>query len=149
MAPVSDACGMAGGVAAPMYNGGEYTPTQYAKQGDLGSYVLKPRPTGIVWERGSHVNVSWYIAFNHGGGYKYRCVASVFLFHGWLGGWLSGRESLFCLGNGCLELCVSVTCSNPTRGAQKSRDITSPYLWLSTINGGLNHPSARPLTGSL
>ena len=72
LAPVADACGMAGGSAAPMFNGAEYTPTIYGKQGDLGSYILKPRPTGIVWKRGGTVNVSWYIAFNHGGGYKYR-----------------------------------------------------------------------------
>lgn len=71
-APVADACGMAGGSAAPMYNGAEYTPTKYGKQGDLGSYVLPPRPTGTVWTSGGVANVSWYIAFNHGGGYKYR-----------------------------------------------------------------------------
>ena len=72
LAPVTDACGMAGGNPYAMYNGAEYTPTQYASQGDLGSFVLKPRPTGTVWAAGSVVNVSWYIAFNHGGGYKYR-----------------------------------------------------------------------------
>ena len=72
LAPVTDACGMAGGNPYAMYNGAEYTPTQYAAQGDLGSFVLKPRPTGTVWAAGSVVNVSWYIAFNHGGGYKYR-----------------------------------------------------------------------------
>lgn len=104
-APVDDPCGMAGGAPTPMYNGGEYTKTKYAKQGDLGSKVLKPRDTGTVWKAGgcvkyynlssccclgpecispiltcyarSHAitrvaNVSWYIAFNHGGGYKYR-----------------------------------------------------------------------------
>jgi hypothetical protein len=43
----------------------------------LGSNVLKPRPTGTVWKAGGVANVSWYIAFNHGGGYKYRiCPAS-------------------------------------------------------------------------
>jgi len=55
-----------------MYNGAEYVATQYAKQGDLGSYVLKPRHSGTVWKAGGVANVSWYIAFNHGGGYKYR-----------------------------------------------------------------------------
>merc|ERR1712070_238041 len=55
-----------------MYNGAEYTPTKYGKQGDLGSKVLRPRPTGVTWESGGTANVSWYIAFNHGGGYKYR-----------------------------------------------------------------------------
>ena len=54
------------------YNGAEYTETEHAKQGDLGSYVLRPRETGATWTAGAVVNVSWYIAFNHGGGYKYR-----------------------------------------------------------------------------
>jgi len=72
LAPVRDPCGMAGGSAVPMYNGAEYTKTKFGKQGDLGSHVLKPRPTGITWEAGGVANVSWYIAFNHGGGYKYR-----------------------------------------------------------------------------
>jgi hypothetical protein len=71
LAPVMDPCGMAGGSPVPMYNGAEYTPTKFAKQGDLGS-ALKPRPTGITWDAGGVANVSWYIAFNHGGGYKYR-----------------------------------------------------------------------------
>ena len=34
--------------------------------------MLKPRPTGTTWTAGGVANVSWYIAFNHGGGYKYR-----------------------------------------------------------------------------
>jgi hypothetical protein len=55
-----------------MYNGGEYVHTKFAKQGDLGSKVLKERPTGVRWKAGGEANVSWYIAFNHGGGYKYR-----------------------------------------------------------------------------
>jgi len=77
LAPVDDACGMAGGSPTPMYNGAEYVPTKYGKQGELGSQVLEPRPTGITWQSGAVVNVSWYIAFNHGGGYKYRvCPAS-------------------------------------------------------------------------
>ena len=71
-APVADACGMAGGNPYAMYNGAEYVPTKYAKAGDLGSYVLKPRPTGVTWKAGGVANVSWYIAFNHGGGYRYR-----------------------------------------------------------------------------
>jgi len=77
LAPLSDVCGMAGGSPKPVFNGGEYTKTIYGKQGDLGSKVLKPRPTGITWKSGSVVNVSWYIAYNHAGGYKYRvCPAS-------------------------------------------------------------------------
>ena len=46
-APVFDPCGMAGGVQTEAANGGTYNTTKYAKQGDLGSKVLKPRPTGM------------------------------------------------------------------------------------------------------
>eukprot|EP01043_Picozoa_sp_COSAG02_P035252 COSAG02_NODE_2512_length_8621_cov_278.639062_10_plen_79_part_00 len=60
-----------------VFNGGEYTPTIYGKQGDLGSKVLKPRPTGITWKAGSVVNVSWYIAFNHAGGCESLCSHSL------------------------------------------------------------------------
>ena len=60
-----------------VFNGGEYTPTIYGKQGDLGSKVLKPRPTGITWKAGSVVNVSWYIAFNHAGGCESLCSRPV------------------------------------------------------------------------
>ena len=79
MAPVTDPCGMAGGSPKPGINGGEYTTTHHKdadgnmytlKQGDLGSHALKKRPTGTVWKSGGLVNVSWYIAFNHGGGCK-------------------------------------------------------------------------------
>jgi len=77
LAPVNDPCGMAGGTPQAAFNGGEYTPTKYAKQGDLGSTTLKPRQTGVTWKRGGVANVSWYIAFNHGGGYSYRlCPAT-------------------------------------------------------------------------
>ena len=68
---------MAGGSPVPGINGGEYTTTEHVdahgkpytlKQGDLGSHALKKRPTGVVWKSGGLANVSWYIAFNHGGG---------------------------------------------------------------------------------
>jgi hypothetical protein len=77
VSPVADPCGMAGGSPVPVFNGGEFTPTTHTdaegatytlKQGDLGSHVLKPRPTGTVWKAGGLVNASWYMAFNHGGG---------------------------------------------------------------------------------
>ena len=95
LAPVNDACGMAGGNPTAMctppayrlpppfrlqlhlllvrplllrYNGAEYKTTPFAKQGDLGSRVLPPRPSGTNWVAGGVANVSWYIAFNHGGG---------------------------------------------------------------------------------
>lgn len=76
-APVTDACGMAGG--NPRSGGGAavFHDTQYAKQGDLGSRVLQPQPSGTVWTAGATVNVSWGIRYNHGGGYQYRlCPAS-------------------------------------------------------------------------
>lgn len=71
-APVYDACGMAGG--GPKRQGGEakYTPTKFAKQGDLGSKVLPYTPTGIVWKVGGDETAKWSIRANHGGGYQYR-----------------------------------------------------------------------------
>eukprot|EP00051_Salpingoeca_urceolata_P027601 m.482333 g.482333 ORF g.482333 m.482333 type:complete len:378 (+) comp22496_c0_seq1:370-1503(+) len=76
-APVVDSCGMAGGA---LHRGGGdavfYT-TQFAKQGDLGSKVLNPAPSGTTWRAGQTVEVAWGIRFNHGGGYQYRvCPAS-------------------------------------------------------------------------
>jgi len=77
-APVEDPCGMAGGIKhqSPKGgnggNGGTYNTTRYAKQGDLGSKVLQPRPSGTVWKRGAAELTAWYITFNHGGGYRYR-----------------------------------------------------------------------------
>merc|ERR1712232_981389 len=45
--------------------------------GDKGSEVLKQGPPERTWRRGSVVEVSWGIRFNHGGGYQYRlCPAS-------------------------------------------------------------------------
>ena len=35
-----DACGMAGGNYAEVFNAGAYNATRYAKQGDLGSQVM-------------------------------------------------------------------------------------------------------------
>ena len=78
-APVEDPCGMAGGIRKQNSggtgnggNGGTYNTTKFAKQGDLGSKVLKPRPTGTVWTRGAAELTAWYITFNHGGGYRFR-----------------------------------------------------------------------------
>ena len=49
----------------------------HAKQGDLGSVVLKPRPSGTVWKRGSVVQARWQMTARHGGGYMFRlCPAS-------------------------------------------------------------------------
>jgi len=75
--PVYDPCGMAGGSPIHRFNAGEYNTTKFAKQGDLGSKVLKPRPSGTVWKRGSVARVRFQMSANHGGGYQYRyCPAA-------------------------------------------------------------------------
>jgi len=51
-APVFDACGKAGGSDVEMFNACAYNTTINTKQGDLGSEVLKPRPTGTIWMAG-------------------------------------------------------------------------------------------------
>ena len=71
-APVFDACGMAGGVTHEVFNAGAYNTTANAKQGDLGSQVLKPRPSGTVWKRGGTATTRWQMTARHGGGYQYR-----------------------------------------------------------------------------
>lgn len=73
-APVFDACGMAGGTD-PAHAGpgvAVFADNIFAKQGDLGSKVLPPAPSGTVWTAGTAVEVAWGIRFNHGGGYQYR-----------------------------------------------------------------------------
>ena len=71
-APVFDACGKAGGSDEAAFNAGGYNTTVFAKQGDLGSVVLKPRPTGTVWHRGRTARGRWQYTASHGGGYQYR-----------------------------------------------------------------------------
>ena len=76
-APVFDACGKAGGSDHEAFNAGAYNETKYAKQGDLGSVVLKPRPTGTVWKRGAVEKARWQYTASHGGGYQFRlCPAN-------------------------------------------------------------------------
>ena len=78
-APITDACGMAGGTTYSHAGPGVavYGNNSFARFGDLGSKVLPPAPSGTVWTAGSAVEVSWGIRFNHGGGYQYRlCPAS-------------------------------------------------------------------------
>mmetsp|Transcript_33210 Transcript_33210/g.86951 ORF Transcript_33210/g.86951 Transcript_33210/m.86951 type:complete len:374 (+) Transcript_33210:25-1146(+) len=72
LAPVSDPCGMAGGVPVESFNAAAYNATPHAKQGDLGSVVLPKRPTGTVWRRGRNATVRWQQTADHGGGYQYR-----------------------------------------------------------------------------
>jgi hypothetical protein len=41
-------------------------------QGDHGSKVLKPMPTGVVWAAGSVVETTIFLKANHAGGWIYR-----------------------------------------------------------------------------
>ena len=76
-APTFDACGMAGGGPVPTTAAAEYNPTKFAKQGDHGTKVLKPRPTGTVWKRGTVAFARQQSTAPHGGGYIYRlCPAN-------------------------------------------------------------------------
>jgi len=75
-APVVDVCGMAGGSPNPGGGAAVFTQSRYAKQGDLGSYVLPKSPSGTVWTAGSAVEVSWGVRANHGGGYQFRLCAA-------------------------------------------------------------------------
>jgi hypothetical protein len=48
----------------------------WAKQGDLGSHVLKKADSNVTWVAGQPYEVSWGIRYNHGGGYSYRLCAA-------------------------------------------------------------------------
>eukprot|EP01050_Picozoa_sp_SAG11_P012786 SAG11_NODE_1445_length_4891_cov_8.267738_1_plen_78_part_00 len=61
---------MAGGGPHRGGFGAQYFNTTHGSQGQKGSEVLKPRPTGVNWKAGSTVEVSWAIEANHGGGYQ-------------------------------------------------------------------------------
>ena len=63
---------MAGGRWTEAFNAAAFNTTRFAKMGDLGSKVLKPRPTGTVWKRGGTAKTRWQLTANHGGGYIYR-----------------------------------------------------------------------------
>jgi len=71
-APVFDPCGMAGGRWTEAFNAAAFNTTKFAKMGDLGSQVLRPRPTGTTWKRGRTAKTRWQLTANHGGGYIYR-----------------------------------------------------------------------------
>ena len=76
-APVFDACGMAGGNWRMVGGEAKYSKTVNAKQGDLGSKVLPPAPSGTVWRAGGTEQTAISIRANHGGGYSFRlCPAS-------------------------------------------------------------------------
>ena len=63
---------MAGGNTFEVFNAGAYNDTVNAKQGDLGTKVLKPRPSGTVWKRGTVARTRWELTASHAGGYQYR-----------------------------------------------------------------------------
>jgi len=76
-APVFDPCGMAGGRWTEAFNAAAFNSTRFAKMGDLGTKVLKPRPTGTIWQRGGRAKTRWQMTANHGGGYIFRlCPAT-------------------------------------------------------------------------
>ena len=62
-APVMDACGLAGGTysRSPGAEAGDYTKTQYAQHGDVGTEVLKPLEgyTPPVYKLGGTAEVTW------------------------------------------------------------------------------------------
>ena len=69
-APVIDSCGTAGGRVPGQGDGGfgaSFMNTTHAKVGDLGS-ALPHMPSGVTWQAGSAVEVSWTLQANHGGG---------------------------------------------------------------------------------
>eukprot|EP00908_Phaeocystis_cordata_P011195 Transcript_22036.p1 GENE.Transcript_22036~~Transcript_22036.p1 ORF type:complete len:376 (-),score=51.43 Transcript_22036:118-1245(-) len=73
-APVTDACGTAGGTSYSHSGPGDavFYNSSVARMGERGSLVLRPAPSGTVWRAGAAVEVSWGIRYNHGGGYQYR-----------------------------------------------------------------------------
>ena len=76
-APVNDPCGMAGGAPTTGPGHAYFYSLPWAKQGDLGSTVLRKGPPTAMWVAGTVVEVGWGLRFNHGGGYQYRlCPAS-------------------------------------------------------------------------
>ena len=75
--PLASPCGMAGGTPTECFNAGAYNATPNAKQGDLGTQVLKPRPMGVTWKVGSVERTRIEVTAQHGGGYIYQlCPAA-------------------------------------------------------------------------
>jgi len=83
-APVTDACGTAGGTNSTYEGPGntffstvKVNGSKSIKMGDLGSVVLPAGPSMATYQIGSPVEVKWGLRFNHGGGYQYRlCPAT-------------------------------------------------------------------------
>jgi hypothetical protein len=68
---VFDACGRAGGgIVGGKVGGGAafYIETIHAKEGDLGSKVLPPAPSGVAYKAGGAFEATWGMRANHGGG---------------------------------------------------------------------------------
>jgi len=78
LAPVADACGLAGGTPwlPEVSEAGDYTATKFAHHGMNGS-LLAPLESGVTWTIGLEAEVTWQVENNHGGGYSYRlCPAN-------------------------------------------------------------------------
>ena len=60
-APVTDACGTAGGTSYSHSGPGDavFYNSSVARMGERGSLVLRPAPSGTVWRAGAAVEVSW------------------------------------------------------------------------------------------
>eukprot|EP00037_Helgoeca_nana_P011477 m.103111 g.103111 ORF g.103111 m.103111 type:complete len:400 (+) comp20857_c0_seq2:42-1241(+) len=77
-APVTDACGTAGGTIAKFAGPGHAVFSTVdvngttVKFGDKGSVALPKGPPTVSWKSGATVEVKWGMRFNHGGGYQYR-----------------------------------------------------------------------------
>ena len=56
---------MAGGAPVWRHTALSFYDTENAKQGDLGSKVLPPNPTGVVWTGGATVETKWSVRANH------------------------------------------------------------------------------------
>jgi hypothetical protein len=134
-APVADACGMAGGSPVEVFNAGAFNATRFAKQGDLGTRVLAPRPSGTVWKRGSVVTTRWQQTAAHGGGYQYRlCPASEPLteacFQKTVLEFANPQKHRAVFANSSLDRDIAATCGNPNPSLTLAT-LTTPTLTLS------------------
>ena len=70
-APVLGPCGAAGGGPHRVSTGAPFVDNALVRQGDLGT-TLPRNPTGVVWRKGSNVEVKLSVRANHGGGWSFR-----------------------------------------------------------------------------
>ena len=123
-----DACGMAGGTREEVFNAGAYNATPFAKQGDLGSAVLAPRPSGTVWTRGARARARVQLTAAHGGGYRFRlCPAGAPL-----------TEACF----QAHELAFATPATHWVRFADSARDFEIPAVVVAHGGGAgwMRHP---------